>query len=299
MFFKRFGKFFALLTVIIVLLSITTFAVARQGVIYTALGDSIAYGTGATDGIGYTDMLNTHFERKYGTGTYINLSADGVTSSELLGALLHPTDIYGVQSAVYAADIITISIGGNDLLGPFVEAMGDVIFAFYLIPDNGWFAIDYEALLSDLAEWEMDPSTQPQFNQMLYDLAIDLPGYVADFAINWGQIIHKVRLLNPDADIYVNTVYNPLKFSPILNQFADPAIQGLNLPIWGYAATYDYKVVDVYSKFALYNNPKKLAEGDLSTLAQFSDPEYNGPVPFHPTDMGYKFIFNMHKELMD
>jgi len=229
----------------------------------------------------------------------MNLSADGVTSDDLLTALLHPEDPFGMQAAVYSADVITISIGGNDLLGPFIEAMGEVIFEYYLIPDMGWGAIDFERLLSDLAQWEMDPSSQPQFNLMLANLSVALPGLVEDFALNWGQIIYQIRLLNTTADIYVNTVYNPLKFSPILNQFADQAIQGLNIPIIALATMYDYKVVDVYSKFESYNNPKKLAVGDLSTLALFSDPDYNGEVPFHPTDMGYKFIFNMHKELME
>jgi len=167
---------------------------------------------------------------------------------------------------------------------------------YYMDPDN---TVDFESLLSDLAEWELDPTTQPQFNMMLSDLMIEFPNFVYNFATNWGLIISRIRALNPEADIYVNTVFNPLKFSQNLYQFADPAIQGLNVPILFLAGTYDYKVVDVYSRFEEYRNPKKLAVGDLSTFASLMDPDYSGPVPLHPTDMGYSFIFNMHKDLMD
>lgn len=297
MFFKKFKTFFALMMVIMLLFSITVFAAVKQGVTYTALGDSIAYGTGATDGIGYTDMLNAHLERKFGEGMYINLSADGVNSDDLLAALMTPGDPFGVQAAVYDAAIITISIGGNDLLGPFLEALGQVLLNNYF---DGYI-VDFEGFMSDFAEWELDPISQPQFSVMLAGLYVTLPELVGDFTYNWGLIIHQIRLLNPLADIYVNTVFNPLKFSPALYEFADPAIQGLNMSIMGLAPIYGYKVVDVYSEFDTFNNPKRLAVGDLSTMAaMLSDPDnYNGPVPLHPTDMGYRFILNMHKDLMD
>ncbi|MBV1756479.1 MAG: SGNH/GDSL hydrolase family protein [Dethiosulfatibacter sp.] len=298
MFFKKFKTFIALTMVIMLLFSITAFATAKQGITYTALGDSIAYGTGATDGIGYTDMFNAHLERKFGDGMYINLSADGVTSGGLLYALSYPGDPLGVQAAVYGADVITISIGGNDLLGPFQVALNGFIAQFYSIPGGGG-AINFEAFMSDFAKWEMDQSTQPGFTAMLASLYSDWPDLVQNFAVNWARIIDIIEDLNPDADIYVNTVFNPLKFSPALYEFADQAIQGLNIPIMSLAPVYGYKVVDVYSKFSSYNNPKKLAVGDLSTLAVYKYPGYNGPVPLHPTDMGYKFIFNMHKDLMD
>jgi hypothetical protein len=158
--------------------------------------------------------------------------------------------------------------------------------------------IDYQSFMSDFTKWEMDPLSQPQFNGMLVNLSAALPELVENFFENWAQIIYIIKVLNPTADIYVNTVFNPLKFSPALYDFADPAIQGLNMFIMGLAPD-RYKVVDVYTKFDTFNNPKKLAVGDLSTFAMYKYPGYNGPVPLHPTDMGYKFIFNMHKDLMD
>jgi lysophospholipase L1-like esterase len=295
MFFKKLKTFIALMMVIMLVFSITAFAAAKQGVSYLAIGDSIAFGTGATDGIGYTDMFNTHLERKFGEGTYINLSQNGVTSdmilTDLSALLMGP---YENQLVFRNADIITISIGGNDLLGPFMKEIEQIIEDFYT--KEG--VIDYQSFMSDFTKWEMDPLSQPQFNGMLVNLSAALPELVENFFENWAQIIYIIKVLNPTADIYVNTVFNPLKFSPALYDFADPAIQGLNMFIMGLAPD-RYKVVDVYTKFDTFNNPKKLAVGDLSTFAMYKYPGYNGPVPLHPTDMGYKFIFNMHKDLMD
>lgn len=286
----------SVLLVTLLVFSMTTFAATKPGVTYIALGDSIAYGTGAADDEGYTDLFAAHLNRVFGEGDYNNLAEDGMTSDELLYLLTVPGDTKGVQAAVTDADIITISIGGNDLLGTFIQALLGVIMDDYLNPD---FSIDFDALLADLAMWELDPTTQPQFNLMIATFAEEIPEIVTNHAENWGMIISIIRTFNPDAEIYVNTVYNPFKFSQLLSAFADEAIQGLNLPITMCAQLYGYHVVDVYSNFEAYNNPKKLIVGDMSTLMQLADPDYTGDVPLHPTDFGYKFIFNLHKDLMD
>ena len=86
----------------------------------------------------------------------------------------------------------------------------------------------------------------------------------------------------------------------MLLEWVDPFVQSINAIIMNdtQVQMYDYKVVDVYIAFKDYSNPKKLEVGDLSNLAEFSiDPE-TVPVPLHPTDLGYKFIFNLHKDLL-
>ncbi len=268
----------------------------KQGIVYTALGDSIAYGTGATDQYGYTDMLNEHLTRINGTGQYFNLSADGVTSSMLSTALYNS---YQVQGAVAAADVITISIGGNDLLGLFLSGFGQLIVDNYSIPVEPF--VNFNQLMMDLKGWQANPydPEYSHFNQLLIDLAGQFPSAVGGFNYNWLEIIGRIIELNPDADIYVNTVYNPFVNIPILHDAIDPFIQALNVAIEDYADDFDYKVVDVYSAFQGYRNPKKLAVGDLSNLVEFIMDPTTVPVPLHPTDLGYKFIFNMHKDLMD
>lgn len=296
---KKFRTALSIVMAILLLMTSTVLAAPKEGIVYTALGDSIAFGTGGTDGIGYTDYFNDHLSKVYGEGNYLKLAQNGLTSSDLLGSLLGPTDPYGVQAAVADSDLITISIGGNDLLGPFLEGFIGLVFDHYYSYPAG---IDIESLMADLEGWQADPmnSDYQHFNALLYSLSTTaFPAGVSGFSANWPQTIARVKALNPDAAVYVNTVYNPFVNIPLLHDFADPFIQGLNAPIIGCAEMYGYKVVDVYSEFEEYGNPVKLAVGDLSNLAEFFVDPNTVPVPLHPTDMGYKFICNMHKDLME
>lgn len=280
----------------------SVFAVDKPGVVYTALGDSIAYGTGGTGGIGYTDLFNDHLIKIYGEGDFHKHAQDGLSSADLLEMLMVTSDVYGYRAAISQSDYITISIGGNDLLFPFMQEFAFVIVYHYY--DFGSGVVDFEGLMEDLDAWQNDP-TNPEFayfGEMLTNLSyVTFPNAITAFANNWAQIIGTIRTLNPTATIFVNTGYNPFVNIPMLQEWVDPFVQSINAIIMNdtLVQMYDYKVVDVYTAFKDYANPKKLEVGDLSNLAQFSLDNDSVPVPLHPTDLGYKFIFNLHKDLLE
>ena len=90
-------------------------AQAQSSVIYTALGDSIGFGLFASIGNGYVPTYERYIEADSGSGvTGINLSVPGWTSTDLLrelrGNLLF-------RVSVATSTIVTVNIGGNDLLG--------------------------------------------------------------------------------------------------------------------------------------------------------------------------------------
>lgn len=81
---------------------------------YAALGDSLAYGTGATGNQGYVDKYKNHLEADNQTTVNLtNLGVPGWTSTDLLSALKTNATF---RTAVAQSDVITIDIGGNDLL---------------------------------------------------------------------------------------------------------------------------------------------------------------------------------------
>ena len=85
---------------------------APASLIYVALGDSLAVGTGASYK-GYVDRYADYLSTDTGTRvSVINLGQDGQTSSELLHTLRN--DAYS-QQTVRAASIITFNTGLNDL----------------------------------------------------------------------------------------------------------------------------------------------------------------------------------------
>ena len=94
------------------------------------LGDSLSHGTGDPTGRGYaTDVVEQL--RRGGTVESVNLAVAGVESSDVL-ALVEGAN---VQSLAKSADLILLSVGGNDLshslgrAGAPTEALRDVTAA--------------------------------------------------------------------------------------------------------------------------------------------------------------------------
>src|SRR5262249_34730999 len=99
-------------------LLVTQFAAPRAeaaSTLYTALGDSIGFGLFAPIGDGYVPTYDRLVQADSGVNVNtINLCIPGWTSKDLLGAI-RGNLIYRVSVAT--STIITVNIGGNDLLG--------------------------------------------------------------------------------------------------------------------------------------------------------------------------------------
>lgn len=77
-----------------------------------ALGDSLTRGTGDATGKGYVGALIDHLEKKSDQKVFLsNLGIKGQTSAQLAGQVKQTE----VQRQVKKADVILITIGGNDL----------------------------------------------------------------------------------------------------------------------------------------------------------------------------------------
>lgn len=283
---KKFRIVALLLILSLLLMPGTALAGEREGVKYAALGDSIAFGIGATQQTaypasyivrgeyGYTDMFNKHLSRVYGEGVYMNVSLPGVTSSQLLDSLVTPTNaVYAVTNvAVADADILTISIGGNDILHPIIEFIGT--YPQYLAP-----GVLEGILATPMAIWPTE----------LQLLVAELGANSTQFGSYWMAIMTDIRITRGStADIYVNTVYNPFPADSPLYDFTRGFIAGINTPIRALDMVYGYKVVDVENTFDEYHNKAKPLVHDLTDMT----------VALHPTDRGYKTIYKMHKVLM-
>src|SRR5262245_57357401 len=88
---------------------------AAQNVLYTGLGDSIGFGLFAPIGDGYVPTYSRLVEADTGANvTLVNTSIPGWTSSDLLGAI-RGNILFRISIAT--SSIVTVNIGGNDLLG--------------------------------------------------------------------------------------------------------------------------------------------------------------------------------------
>ena len=233
-------------------LSVIGFAQEDEKLNYLILGDSIAHGSG---------VLNSD-EACYGRivadtngYNYKNRGISGYNTSDLNNYL----DNEDVKADVAWADIISISIGGNDFI------------------NHNVFNILFMALAISLGNTSSCERT------------------VAGAKANFYSIIDKIKAINPDATILVQTLYNP--GYPVIKA---PLEKGLTMLNNSYISYLDenpdaFTVVDIHgvmqgeSMFIALDTIHPNAHGNeiiakeiLKTLKELGLGENTEPVINHP-----------------
>lgn len=237
----------------------------------TALGDSIAYGMSAAPGSGYVDLFYDNLKGLSGNEdlNLINLGVPGYTSSQLLNQLQNdPATI----AALNKSKVVTVSIGGNNILAPVVAGLA---VAFQLDPTSPTFPTDLATALAQ-------PGAQDIINAALPTIQTNVTTSVTQFATDWPQIVTTIKTLAPQAEIYVATLYDPINSQDPLYAIFEPSIQTINTAINTPGA--GYQVADVYTAFATYQGSE--------TLVNFN--WYTGNLDPHPTTAGHQLIYQCH-----
>ena len=242
--------------------------------IYTALGDSISFGLSASQGNGYVNLLynNLIATEKFSNEKLNNLSKPGDKSSDLLVKL--KTDAT-MRESVKMSNIITISIGGNNILSPLIEA---IFVAYKVNPADPNFQKNLAMALAT------DPNLNETIKNLLTSeqLVTALKLGTAQFMTDSQAIIQEVKLLAPKAEIYVSTLYNPFNPKDPIFNLVDPSLKAVNAMFS--TPNPFFKVADVYTLFNQYVGDKPLT--NLNFLTGNIDP--------HPTDEGHKLILQAH-----
>lgn len=250
--------------------------------LYTALGDSIGAGYSANPGKGYVNLIYNYLkvQKRYSGLQLNNLSVPGITTTDLLGALQTNS---AAQASITNSSIITLSIGGNNLLQPVVVA---VATAFNVNPVNN------PNLITELSQAIVntpEPTKTAIFTGIFTQLATPssplstaLTAGVQKFSTDFPSIITQIKTLNPKAKIYIPTLYNPFSVTDTCYASFEQLIQAINLQIKALALN-TYEVVDVYTAFASHTG---------SPVVNFNF--LIGAVDPHPTTEGHKVIFESH-----
>lgn len=175
------------------------------------LGDSISSGESLKENEpGYFDYLAA------ATGKPItNLAVSGAITTELIEVIDNPNN----ADVIASSDIICISIGGNDLIRPT------------------------KALLATYQQ-EGETTTQTvkrllkeaDIVQLMSDLTGALRQPRTTARDNYAVIEQKLRALNPDAEIVMQTIYNPMEVSDAF--LAENNISDTNLDNYQKAVSY-------------------------------------------------------------
>ena len=200
-------RFFSLVLCAVLLCCALVPGLAAGTTKYVVLGDSISRGAG----------IRNPGEACYGRiiantngYDYANFGVDGNMSDDLKNKLNRDSSVI---NAVKAADIISISIGGNDFLRDNMPAM----IAKGLVENYG-----------------------------------QIDRIVAEFSVNFNDIIAKIKSYNSHALILVQTLYNPMEGTAVINKVYAQALSQLNAVYTGYAAAHpgEIEIVDVAAAFA-------------------------------------------------
>ena len=304
-------KIILLLMVMILLLGMFTPAYATKSARsndYISLGDSIAVGTRLVQNpdfptipipfIPATPILDGPGEMYYEGSYYylyeehfkksISLAVDGKDSETLLQDL--QTDTTTIKAVRKAKETITISIGSNDLLGRIMDAAYAYGLSNPYLEDPP-LNPTYEEKLAYFAYLAGEVDISIVLPQLI--IAADLPSGAFEFSNNLPAIIATIKELNPDVEIKLLNIYNPLYGEPLGAELEAiisgmPGVPGMNSVIDSMAFDPNVIVIDVHGAFAAtISNPIPFK---AELFDPFSIPPYLDP---HPTSYGHELIYNL------
>ncbi|MDF2557918.1 MAG: lipase [Bacillales bacterium] len=167
----------------------------EQTLSLVGLGDSLTRGVGDDKGAGYFDRLKTALsESQKKTIVASNLSVSGAKSKDLL-LLLNDK---GVQYTINHADVIVMTMGGNDL-SPGMGNLTSEFLATYQ-PDIATFTTDAKTILETIRS---NNSNAPIYWVSLFNPYEGLKGYekTSEAVMQWNLALEKVTGVYPN--VYV------------------------------------------------------------------------------------------------
>lgn len=247
-------RILAILAALTLMFTVCMAETPAEPLVYLALGDSISTGYGLAEGEkGFADIVAE--EMGY---TLINRAINGNTSVGILAQLKDPLVLADIQKA----DVITVTCGGNDLMGMLFQAIADaynavvppilavqaetvpVIMSTEGDPRQQALMLAARTVLEGNAELGIAPLTEGD----------TIKSALTEYMTNMATIFATIRMLNPDVTIVMATQYNPYAvFSGAYATLAsgvDLGVQALSKLIADSAALAGYCVADVYTAFA-------------------------------------------------
>lgn len=279
--------------IIVLLLSVTGLSpeVSAAGAqtkaqsIYVALGDSITSGYGL-ESFTNNDVKNrnssnnfvTKLGKRLGMKT-VNLGVEGITSSALLSSLKKPStaEQKNAVAQIREAGLITLSIGGNNVFIPLLNAVNDQLGTGKSIFNAGASELQ-NAILQLLFNEEL-------LNKLKGNISAGAEAFAGNDKLHksgeLSDIIRTIKDLNPKAKLVVQTVYDPYGF--ILPDTVGKAIDTMNAAIIKQAGGgKNFVVADVGSAFKKAGKGMQLLNADSGKTF---DP--------HPTKKGHEVIYTL------
>ncbi len=211
----------------------------EEPIFYTALGDSIPngyYGAQEPEVTGYPVLLAGDLHKISGREVWMSrYTKNGLTTKKLNATVLQEPE---VQELLGQAEVITLTIGSNDLMNEFKKVSREIL------NNETRFLTADEALLALQEGIAENPL-------LLMNVASAIAGWDYEaFENQWVLAMENISACRrEDAQMAVTTIYNPMEGRELpgtLNAVVESVISGMNEIMWKYEEEYDYQVVDLF-----------------------------------------------------
>ncbi|WP_141531620.1 SGNH/GDSL hydrolase family protein [Bacillus cereus] len=165
-----------------------------------SLGDSLTRGVGDKEGIGYVGRMKEDLQKDYKQKIALtNLAVSGAKMPDLLKQI----ESNGAQYSIKQADVIVLTIGGNDLF-PGWESLGKIDLETYR-PDTETFQNEVKKIIEEIRKLNTD---SPIFWLGLYNPfedVEDLKGS-SNIVVDWNASLEKLAL--NDKNVYITPTFD-------------------------------------------------------------------------------------------
>ncbi|HDR6310335.1 TPA: SGNH/GDSL hydrolase family protein [Bacillus cereus] len=165
-----------------------------------SLGDSLTRGVGDKEGIGYIGRMKEDLQKDYKQKVALtNLAVSGAKMPDLLKQM----ESSGAQYSIKQADVIVLTIGGNDLF-PGWESLGKIDLETYR-PDTETFQSEAKKIIEGIRKLNTD---SPIFWLGLYNPfedVEDLKGS-SNIVVDWNASLEKLAL--NDKNVYITPTFD-------------------------------------------------------------------------------------------
>lgn len=275
---KKIPSIVITLIILYELIAPIVFAATTNPQKYLALGDSIAYGYGLSNINSQSYAQIVRAKSNISQNDFSNLAVSGMTCKEFY------TKIQTIQytQAIKSADIITISIGSNELLGIATSAISTVTGIPQKDPDFVKKVQQVFVEASGLKKLTLAYKLYSYFTSNETKTTIEKN--IASYNENWSKSVTYIKKTNPNATIIATEFYNPYYeiglSSYDLGSFVDEYICKMNdiLKTSSQSETI-YKIAKIYDDFNT-TNPRitnvNIDFGDFSKINVDPHPNKDG-----------------------
>ncbi|MBZ3764201.1 MULTISPECIES: SGNH/GDSL hydrolase family protein [Bacillus cereus group] len=165
-----------------------------------SLGDSLTRGVGDKEGIGYVGRMKEDLQKDYKQKIALtNLAVSGAKMPDLLKQI----ESSGAQYSIKQADVIVLTIGGNDLF-PGWESLGKIDLETYR-PDTETFQNEAKKIIEEIRKLNANSRIFWLGLYNPFEDVEDLKGS-SNIVVDWNASLEKLAL--NDKNVYITPTFD-------------------------------------------------------------------------------------------